>query len=106
MSEQDLDFLATQKKPLTYQTVVKKLGDTELGPGACYIYPVRGGKKTVEFWFSPPSLPSQTTASNIPVEIAVVAERAEGAKPAIIWPEDLKGKDFDDVIAAIWPQKR
>ena len=106
VSEQDLGFLATQKKPLTYQTVAKHLGDTEPGPGACYAYRIRGAQKTVEFWFSPPPLPSQTTASSIPVEIVVVAVRADGARPSIIWPEDLKGKDCDEVMASIWPLRR
>ncbi len=104
VSEKDLGFLATQKMPLTYQAVAKQLGETELGPGPCYSYPIIGTKKTVEFWFGPPPLTSQTNAAVIPVEIAVVAVRADGAKPGIIWPEDLKGKDFDNVIASVWPQ--
>ena|ERR1041385_3423300 len=106
VSEQDLGFLATQKKPLTYDVVAKLLGSAEPGPGACYAYRIRGAQKTVEFWFGPPPPPSETTASSIPVEIAVVAVRAEGAKPGIIWPEDLKAKDFDETIATIWPQRR
>ena len=104
VSQQDLSFLATQQKPLTAQTVAKHLGETELGPGAFYAYRLKGKKKTVEFWFGPP--PTQTTASSIPVEIAVVVVRAEGNKPSIIWPADLKDKDFDEVIATVWPQKR
>lgn len=105
VSEQDLSFLATQKKPLTANTVFSKLGHVEIGPGA-YIYHFRGANKVVEFWIGPPSLPSQTSAKSIPVEIALVTVSAEGAKREIIWPEDLKGKDYDEAIGALWPQKR
>lgn len=106
VSDQDLGFLATQKKPLTYQTVAKRLGDTEPGQGPFYAYPIRGTKKRVEFWFSLPPPPSQTTASSIPVEIAVVAMKEDGAKPTILWPEDLKGRDFDQVMASIYPRRQ
>jgi hypothetical protein len=39
------------------------------------------------------------------VEIAVVVVKAEGAKPKVIWPEELRGKDFDEAIKSFWPQK-
>lgn len=105
ISEQDLSFLAGQKKPLTYQAVAKRLGDTKPGNGPFYAYQIRGGNKTVEFWMSPPPPPDQISTSSIPVEIVAVVVRLEGSKPSIIWPGDMKGKDFDEAMAAIWSQK-
>ena len=106
ISEQDLDFLATQTKPRTAQLVAKQLGNAEPGPGPCYAYRLRGSQKVVEFWFAPPSPTARVPKEGIPVEIALTLVRQEGAKPEIIWPENLKGQDFDKVIPAIWPQKQ
>ena len=105
VSEQDLSFLATQKRPLTANVVFSHLGKVEIGPGA-YAYRFRGTNKVVEFWISPPPLASQTSAQSLPVEIALVTVSLEGAKRAIIWPEDLKGKDYNEAIGALWPQKQ
>jgi len=105
VSEQDLSFLATQKKPLTANAVSSHLGQVEIGQGA-YVYHFRGTNKVVEFWISPPPPPSQTSAQSLPVEIALVTVTTPGAKRAVIWPEDLKGKDFDEAIGAFWPQKQ
>jgi|SRR5690242_6072451 len=105
VSEQDLSFLSTQKKPLTANAVFSQLGHVEIGPGA-YTYHFRATNKVVEFWIGPPSLPSQTSTKSIPVEIALVTVSVEGAKREIIWPEDLKGKDYDKTMGALWPQKR
>jgi hypothetical protein len=105
VSDQDLSFLATQKKPLTAKAVFNQLGKVEVGPGA-YVYHFRGTNKVVEFWMSPPPLPSQPSAKSLPVEVALVTVRAEGAKREIIWPEDLKGKDFDEAMGAFWPQRQ
>ena len=105
VSEQDLGFLATQKKPLPANLVFNQLGQVEIGPGA-YTYHFRGTNRVVEFWISPPPLPSQTSAKSFPVEIALVTVMTEGAKREIIWPEDMKGKDFVEAIGAFWPQKQ
>ena len=105
VSEQDLSFLATQMKPLTANAVFSQLGQVEIGPGA-YTYHFRGTNKVVEFWIGPPPLPSQTSAKSLPVEIALVTVSSDGAKREIIWPEDLKGKDYDEAIGPLWPQKR
>jgi hypothetical protein len=105
VSEQSLSFLTTQKKPLTYQTVANQLGHVEPGPGARYVYGIQGGKKAVEFWMNPPPLPVESTATSIPVEIAMVVVRADGEKSSVIWPEELNGKDLDEAIAHIWPQQ-
>ena len=105
VSDQDLSFLATQKKPLTANAVFSQLGQVEIGPGA-YTYHFRGTNKVVEFWISPPPLPSQTSAKSFSVEIALVTVSAEGSKREIIWPEDLKGKDYDEVIGTLWPKKQ
>ena len=105
VSEQDLSFLATQKRPLTANVVFSHLGKVEIGPGA-YAYRFRATNKVVEFWISPPPLASQTSAQSLPVEIALVTVTTPGAKRAVIWPEDLKGKDFDEAIGAFWPQKQ
>jgi hypothetical protein len=102
VSEQDLAFLSSQKQPLTYKRVATQLGDVRPGPGPCYAYPIRGSSNTVEFWFKPPD--TQKLALSVPVEIAVVAVKVQVSNRRIIWPEDLKGKDFDQVIAKIWPQ--
>ena len=105
VSEQDLGFLATQKKPLTYRALAKRIGDSRPGPGPYYGYSIRGSKKTVEFWFGPPPAASQASPGGIPVEIAVAVERTEDGKPRIIWPDELQAKNFDEVIAASWPRK-
>jgi hypothetical protein len=105
VSEKDLSFLATQKKPLTANAVFSQLGQVEIGPGA-YTYHFRGTNKVVEFWIIPPSFSSQPATTRLPVEIGLVTVSAESAKREIIWPEDLKGKDYDEAIGALWPQKR
>jgi hypothetical protein len=65
IAEKDLSFLDTQKKPLTYQAVAKRLGHSEPGSGPYYTYQVRGAKKTVEFWFGPPPIASQASTGPI-----------------------------------------
>ena len=104
--EQDLSFLAAQKKPLTYRDVVNRLGDTEPGKGPFYSYRIKGGKKRAEFWMSAPPAPGKASPSSIPAEIALVVVRSEGEKPVIVWPEDLKGKDFNEAIKSIWSQRQ
>jgi len=105
ISEQDLSFLKTQQRPLTAETVMKQLGHTEIGPGF-YEYRIRGGEQTAEFWIGPPRPPVRTLASGFPVEIALVVLRSENAQRRIIWPENLKGRDFDAVLGSVWPQKQ
>lgn len=105
VSEKDLSFLATQKKPLTANSVFSQLGQVEIGPGA-YTYYFRGTNKVVEFWINPPSFSGQPSATSLPVEIGLVTVGAEGGKRDIIWPEDLKGKDYDEAIGSLWSQKR
>ncbi len=104
ISERDLGFLATQKQPLTYEAVAKHLGQGKMGPGGCFAYHVRGAGKTVEFWTGQ-VLVSRPPTPSIPAEIAVVVVREEGARPDIIWPEELKGKDVEKTLANLHLQK-
>jgi hypothetical protein len=100
-----LEFLETQKQPLTAKEVAKHLGHTEIGPGF-YEYRIYGGDKRAEFWIGPPRPPAQASAFDFSVEIAVVVVRSGGSDVRIIWPEELKGRDFDEAIGSIWPRSQ
>jgi hypothetical protein len=104
VSQQDLAFLATQKKPLTANDVGKRLGQVEIGPGPYYSYRMAGEKKTVQFWIGPPPAAAAAPASGIPIEIAVVSVKPENGKDSVIWPAELKGKELEDALAPFWPQ--
>jgi hypothetical protein len=104
ISESELGFLKTQKRPLTAEALAKRFGHSEIGPGF-YEYPIRGGNKRAEFWIGPPRPPPQGSASGFPVEIVVVVVRSGRSDARIIWPEEMKEKQFDEVISSFWPQK-
>ena len=104
VSQQDLAFLATQKKPLTANDVGKRLGQVEIGPGPYYSYRMTGEKKTVRFWIAPPPAIATVPPGGIPIEIAVVSVKPDNGSASVIWPVELKGKELGDALAPFWPQ--
>src|SRR6266700_430996 len=105
VSQQQLGFLTTQTKPLIAKAMQDRLGWTKLSNGPFYSYRIRGERSTVEFWIAPPTSVTQVPSSVAPVEIALVVIKTDSGNPSVIWPEELKGKDFDKSIAALWQQK-
>src|SRR5262249_52884605 len=104
VSQQDLAFLTTQKRPLTANDVGKRLGQVEIGPGGCYSYRMPGEKKMIQFWIGPPPAAAVAPPSGIPVEIALVSVKPDNGKASVIWPEELKGKELEEALALFWPQ--
>ena len=103
ISREQLNFLATQQRPLFVRDVTDRFGAVEgSSKGLFYPYKIRGESTTVEFWMLPG--PRVTPAEGIRMQIAMVVERRAGAQLVIIWPRALRGSDVKSAQRRFHPK--